>query len=361
MIRLKGKIWNKSNKGSFYSFISSNESIELKIPFLETKRLLKGDIVEIDVTEDYTFESLHCVIENTYFKELESLEGIKTKISAYVYEQNEGGFSVSYNGYRCFLPINHSGYKVGKREDKFSIAEEILNKTLDFFVHKIVDNQVILTRTDLDKIEQKEKAQAEIETLRTNRTFLGTISGITNFGIFVENNHSFGLLYVSDMFYFIKTDKEIGKAKNLLKKLLEEVFKIGDEIYVKILEFDKDRYSLTWNETNEVNIKYWDKIIEIIQNRSEFSVLGHYYYPKSEIIDNATIGKVLTGKVDNIKKYGLFVRIKNLSGLLHINDMNEKEDLALKYKIGDRISVMIDEINDGKIKLKAANIVSYEK
>lgn len=359
MKRLKGEITSKSNKEAFYTFVTSDGMTEVQIPFYQKQLLVKGDIVEINVTDDNEFESIHCVIENVYFKELQSLEGQKSKISAYVYAQNEYGFSVSYNGYRCFLPINQSGYKANKRENKFSIAEEIMYKTLDFFVLKIIDNQVLLTRIDLDKLEQKEKAQAEINTLEVGHSFLGKITGITDFGLIVENNYSSGLLYISEVLYFLKTDKEIGRAKPLFKVIMEEVFEIGDEINAEISSIDKNKYNLTWNETNDTNIKYWDKIMKLMHNESNFSIIGNYYYPRSETIDYLTVGQVLKGKIDKIRYYGLFVRLNNLSGLLHINDMVEKEPLESKYKTGEEITVVIKEINDKGIRLKEGQFAPH--
>ena len=65
------------------------------------------------------------------------------------------------------------------------------------------------------------------QKLKVGQIVVGTVSGITNYGIFVNINHKYnGLIHISEV------------SDNYVKDLNEYV-KVGEEISCKIIEIDK--------------------------------------------------------------------------------------------------------------------------
>ncbi len=75
---------------------------------------------------------------------------------------------------------------------------------------------------------------------------------------------------------------------------------------------------------------------------------------KAEAFANVKEGDVLTGKVETIKDYGVFVDLENgLSGLLHVSQISHQrvKNPEAVFKIGDEVEVKVIAIKDGKLSL----------
>lgn len=75
---------------------------------------------------------------------------------------------------------------------------------------------------------------------------------------------------------------------------------------------------------------------------------------KAEAFAGVKEGDVLTGKVETIKDYGVFVDLGNgLSGLLHISQISHQRVKTPEsvFKIGDEVEVKVIAIKDGKLSL----------
>ena len=109
---------------------------------------------------------------------------------------------------------------------------------------------------------------------------------ITDFGAFVDIGGIEGLLHISEI-----TWKEIKNPLNLIQK--------GDEIKVKVLDFEKDEKKISLS-IKQMNPNPWDVVEE-----------------------RYSIGDEVEGKVVNIKDFGGFIELEEgLNGLLHISDMS---------------------------------------
>ena len=116
----------------------------------------------------------------------------------------------------------------------------------------------------------------------------GKVSKITDFGAFIEIEPGIeGLLHISDMSWV----KKIGHPR--------EVLGGGDEVRVKILDYDLERGKLSLG-LKHVLPNPWDTVEE--------------RFPP---------GKVVKGIVRNITSYGAFVQLEEgIDGLLHVEDMS---------------------------------------
>ena len=66
------------------------------------------------------------------------------------------------------------------------------------------------------------------------------------------------------------------------------------------------------------------------------------------------VGRVLTGKVTGVMKFGAFVALpENKSGMVHISEISHEyvNDINDAIKVGDEVTVKVISIDNGKISL----------
>ena len=71
------------------------------------------------------------------------------------------------------------------------------------------------------------------------------------------------------------------------------------------------------------------------------------------------VNQIITGKVNAIKPYGIFVIIDDVyTGLIHISQINGKyiKDINKCFNIGDNIKVRVTDVDEDKKQLKLSTI-----
>jgi small subunit ribosomal protein S1 len=99
-----------------------------------------------------------------------------------------------------------------------------------------------------------------------------------------------------------------------------------DELVLKVIEVDRDRRRLVLSETAAM--------AEQRQSR----------------LEKLEEGMVMTGTVVNVIKYGVFVDLDGVHGLLHISkiDWHHIEHPSNVFQVGDEVEVLIDEVDVDK-------------
>jgi len=137
----------------------------------------------------------------------------------------------------------------------------------------------------------------------------GTVTRLTNFGAFVELEPGIeGLIHVSNLGF--------GRRINHPKEVLTP----GDHVDVRILTVDKDARRLG---------------LELILADAE---------PQPEL----TEGSVVSGMVDSVKDYGVFVSLPGRkTGLLHVSEIGDGKtgDLRKRFPLGSPIEVQVLSID----------------
>lgn len=75
---------------------------------------------------------------------------------------------------------------------------------------------------------------------------------------------------------------------------------------------------------------------------------------KTSLIDKYQVGDVVEGEVTGAVDFGIFVKLEQgLEGLVHISELDWGlvEDPRALFKVGDKVSVKVIEIKDGKVSL----------
>jgi hypothetical protein len=234
-----------------YYIISSlnGEDVILFFEELCGNKLINGDLIEYEVVESKEFGK--CALNpqktgNIHFNKLKNALDNGNTIEGYVYEKNEGGYLISYNGYKCFLPNSESTYKDIHPENDFVNTYQIFN------VINIENESVVLSRKFLLKKDLENLRLSEIADIKTGFTYIGKAKSVEGFGVFIKYKYSEGLLHISNI--LITPIQSLNKKeKNGIEIILSKVFLKGREVLVTVDRLNDTQYSVTWNKNVEPN------------------------------------------------------------------------------------------------------------
>lgn len=178
----------------------------------------------------------------------------------------------------------------------------------------------------IKRAEEREKQKAEKaknleefwNNMKIGKTYVGTISKITDYGIFVDLGLATGLAHKSELVW----DKN---------EKLEDKFKINDEIEVKIKDFNK--------EEKRISLEY------PLKGENPWFALANKYKTND----------IVTCKVVKFVPFGAFLEIeKGLEGLVHNSEITglrrvvKPED---ELKLGQTVNAKILNIDKEKMKI----------
>jgi len=221
----------------------------------------------------------------------------------------KGGFTVEIENVRAFLP----GSLVDVRPVRDTSYLE--GKPLEFKVIKLDQkrNNVVVSRRAVVEQEFSAERSALMDNLQEGAVVRGTVKNLTDYGAFVDLGGIDGLLHITDMAW-----KRV--------KHPSEVVKVGEEIEVRILKFDRERSRVSLG-LKQLGADPWQNI-------------ARRYPPSTRVF----------GKVTNIADYGAFVEIEDgVEGLVHVSEMdwtNKNVNPAKVVHTGQEVEVMVLDVDE---------------
>ena len=242
---------------------------------------------------------------------LEDAFGKSEIVTGVITGRVKGGFTVEIDHVRAFLP----GSLVDVRPVRDTAYLE--NKPLEFKVIKLDQkrNNVVVSRRAVVEQEFSAERSALMDNLQEGSVIRGSVKNLTDYGAFVDLGGIDGLLHITDMAW-----KRV--------KHPSEVVKVGDEIEVRILKFDRERSRVSLG-LKQLGADPWENI-------------ARRYPPNTRVF----------GKVTNIADYGAFVEIEDgVEGLVHVSEMdwtNKNVAPSKTVTLGEEVEVMVLEIDEDK-------------
>jgi len=221
----------------------------------------------------------------------------------------KGGFTVEIENVRAFLP----GSLVDVRPVRDTSYLE--GKPLEFKVIKLDQkrNNVVVSRRAVVEQEFSAERSALLDNLQEGAVVRGAVKNLTDYGAFVDLGGIDGLLHITDMAW-----KRV--------KHPSEVVKVGDEVEVRILKFDRERSRVSLG-LKQLGADPWENI-------------ARRYPPGTRVF----------GKVTNIADYGAFVEIEDgVEGLVHVSEMdwtNKNVNPAKVVHTGQEVEVMVLDVDE---------------
>jgi small subunit ribosomal protein S1 len=161
--------------------------------------------------------------------------------------------------------------------------------------------RLVLSQRDAQKEWQETRKEVLIDKLEEGDIVKGRVSGLRNFGAFIDLGGADGLIHISELAWH-----RVNHPR--------EVLKVGDEVEVYVLGLDKDDQRIALSRKR------------LIQN------------PWETAEQRYQIGQLVEGMVTRIVTYGAFVEIEpGIEGLLHISQLSREtvEDANELIKEGE--------------------------
>ena len=249
-------------------------------------RAAVGDAVEVMV-EWWDDENEVVVLSKEKAEKVKVWEEIKEAydndetVEGVIVNRVKGGFSVDI-GVQAFLPGSQADLRPVRNLD------EMVGQTFNFKILKYnrKRSNIVLSRRVILEEERASKRAATLSSIHEGKVVQGIVKNITEYGVFVDLGGVDGLLHITDISW--------GRVKHP-----SEMFTIGDEITVKILNLDlaKERVSLGMKQLTPD--------------------------PWSTAAETYPVGSRVSGRVVSLTDYGAFVELQEgIEGLIHVSEMS---------------------------------------
>jgi small subunit ribosomal protein S1 len=219
-------------------------------------------------------------------KLMESGEVMEGEVIGY----NKGGAIIPFGLLRGFVPASHltdltPGMSDRKRQQRLAKlrGEKLPVKIIEVDRRR---RRLVFSQRDAQK-EWEEKRKGELlDHLKEGDILKGRISGLRDFGVFVDLGGADGLVHISELAWH-----RIDHPR--------EVVKVGDEVEVIVLKLDRAEQRISLSR-KQVLANPWDSVEE------------RYH-----------INQLVEGKVTRILDYGAFAEIEpGIEGLLHVSQLS---------------------------------------
>ncbi len=270
-----------------------------------------GDSVEVMV-EWWDDENEVVVLSKEKAAKVKVWEAIKVAydsedtVEGVITSRVKGGFSVDI-GVQAFLPGSQADLRPIRNLD------EMVGQTFEFKILKYnrKRSNIVLSRRVILEKEREAKRAATLASIHEGKEVEGVVKNITEYGVFVDLGGVDGLLHITDISW--------GRVKHP-----SELFSVGDEITVKILNLDleKERVSLGMKQLTE----------------DPWSTAAERYPIESRII----------GRIVSLTDYGAFVELEEgIEGLIHVSEMSWTRKVRHPSKIvtvGEDVEAIVLDI-----------------
>jgi small subunit ribosomal protein S1 len=301
--RITGKIVGKSSHGIFVDIGAKAEAIIDRGDFNDPDTLEIGESVTAFVlSADDTGIRLAKRLSGAGAREmLAEAKTSKIPVEGTVVSRNTGGFTVRVSGIDAFCPISQIARHPVMDLDTY------LGQSFCFHISEIRGRDVVVSRREIEREELAEAAKQIWLDLKVGDQREGVVTGVENFGVFVDVGGVQGLVHASELGW----NKDTHPPEK------------GTPVQVRVLSVDvaKGRISLSMKDPS---MGPWARV------GTEFQVGSH-----------------IEGTVTQVTDFGAFVRIApGLEGLVHISEMSEHhvDHPRSIVKTGQAVKVYIIEI-----------------
>jgi small subunit ribosomal protein S1 len=247
-------------------------------------------------------------------KLLESGEMVETEVIGH----NKGGVLVRFGRLEGFVPASHlADVSQGLTgPERRSAMDEMVGQVIGVKVIEVNQSRrrLILSQREAQREWRAQQKKRLLEGLNEGDRIKGRVTGIRDFGVFVNIGGADGLIHVSELAWHRVPHPS-------------DVLRVGDEIEVYVLELDHEK------------------------QRIALSLRHLLPDPWSIVTENHHVGEIVEGAVSNVVDFGAFVVLDDgIEGLLHVTEMGDgslKEPHSY-LKRGDHVMMRIVRIESDR-------------
>ena len=288
-----------------------------------SRTLKEGDevtasVVDTELDNGYSLLSLRKAAKDRGWDEVAAKLEAGEIIEISPYDANRGGLLVEYEGVRGFLPVSQLSAEHYPRVGS-SDKDEILQR-LNALVGITLKVRILDSDRKANKLIFSEKEAikdglaARFEKLKVGDTVKGVVTGVVDFGVFVNVDGIEGLVHISEISW-----ERVNNPNDYVK--------VGQNIDAKIIAIDKDRLNLSIKQlTND---------------------------PWLSEVEQFTPGTKVEGTVTRITPFGAFVQISPaVEALVHVSELGgDGTDPEKVFTLNERKSFTILDVDKGNRKI----------
>lgn len=280
---------------------------------LEEGQKVTVSVIDPELEEGYALLSMKRAAKDRGWDELRRVFEAQEIIEVSPYDANRGGLLVELEGIRGFLPVSQLAaghYPRVSGADKDEILQKLNALTNQPLRVRILDvsrkdNKLIFS----EKEAVKDDMQARFAELKVGDEVEGVITGVIDFGAFVNVAGIEGLIHISEISW-----ERVEDPRNYVK--------VGDTVKAKIIAIDKDRLSLSLKQMSE------DPWLKEVKSFSK--------------------GDIVEGKITRITPFGAFVQLSpSVEALVHVSEMSDEEtvDPQQIFKLNEKKQFKVIDID----------------
>ena len=247
----------------------------------------------------------------------------KAPIEGLVTAQNKGGLEVDLGGMRAFVPASQIDIRFVEDTAQF------VGQKLKFRITELRGGNAILSRRALLEEERAGKALQLREQLHVGAQLEGEVTGVRDFGAFVDLGGLEGLIHVSEL-----SHQRVAHAQDVVKQ--------GQKVKVQVLRIEKDEKG---------------------HERIALSLRALAQDPWEAARPQIKEGMRMKGKVVRLQPFGAFVELfPGVDGLVHVSALADRHVLHPRDVVqeGEEIFVHVDSIDDQSKRISLRRISEDE-
>lgn len=249
-------------------------------------------VVDPELDEGHALLSMKRAAKDRGWDELQRLFEAQEIVEINAYDANRGGLLIEMEGIRGFLPVSQLAadhYPRVSGADKDEILQK-LNALVNIPLRvRILDanrkeNKLIFS----EKEAVKDDMQSRLTELKVGDVVEGVVTGVIDFGAFVNVKGIEGLIHISEISW-----ERVEDPRDYVKN--------GQEVEAKIIAIDKDRLSLS------------------LKQMSDDPWLGEVKAFKKD--------QTVEGKITRITPFGAFVQLSpSVEALVHVSEISGADE-----------------------------------
>ncbi len=228
---------------------------------------------------------------------------------------NRGGLLAQGDGIKGFVPISHL-----VEIPSCTISEDERQMRLAKYVGRNISLKVIECDPSMERIVLSERAARAgegkrkelFQSLKVGKTITGSVTNITDFGVFVDLGGVEGLIHVSELSW--------GRVQHP-----SDVLQVGECVETTILQVCEESARVALS-LKRLRPNPWDTIL-----------------------DTLSVGDAVSATITTIMRFGAFARLEEgVEGLIHVSSMavpGSKRELERAFHVGQRVKVRILHID----------------
>jgi len=200
---------------------------------------------------------------------------------------NRGGLLVEKEGLSGFIPFSHLIELAGKEQEanREVSLETYIGKTLKVKVIECVPEEGRVVFSERAALAEPGKRAELFHQLQTGSHVKGTVTNVTDFGVFVDLGGVEGLIHISELSW--------GRVSHP-----NQIVRLGEEINVQVLDISAERCRVALS-LKRIKANPWEHA------STDFPV-----------------GTVHKAVITSVMSYGAFARIEaGVEGLIHASEM----------------------------------------